>query len=174
MIPYVYVDLDGVLVDFDHGVNQFFGLTSAQSDELNRVLASKHGWPKLQREWPTFWIDIPPMPNALALWRLVKPHRPSILTACPPSWPSAATGKHVWVKRHLPKFAMHPHEKFHAVLRPQKRTFARQPDGTPNILIDDYDVNITEWTASGGIGLHYTDGRAGLTRVAALLNTTFR
>jgi hypothetical protein len=40
----------------------------------------------------------------------------------------------------------------------QKEKFARQADGTPNILIDDYPTNIRLWEANGGIGILYTDG----------------
>jgi hypothetical protein len=40
----------------------------------------------------------------------------------------------------------------------QKEKYAQQPDGTPNILIDDWDSNIKLWEANGGIGILYKDG----------------
>ena len=42
------------------------------------------------------------------------------------------------------------------VKRADKRKFATTND-KPNILIDDYDKNIREWQAAGGIGVHHTD-----------------
>jgi hypothetical protein len=41
-------------------------------------------------------------------------------------------------------------------LRSQKKDFATT-DEKPNVLIDDYDKNIREWEAKGGIGIHHTD-----------------
>ena len=44
----------------------------------------------------------------------------------------------------------------HLVLRSQKKSYATT-DEKPNVLIDDYDKNIREWEAKGGIGIHHTD-----------------
>ena len=172
MRPRVYVDLDGVLADFEAGAFDFFHiLASKDYVGFNKMLASPMGWPRLMKHWPTFWMDLPLMPHAMDLWKRVKPYHPAILTAIPPSWPSAATGKNVWVRRHLPKFGMHPHETFHAVKRAEKQQYARQPNGTPNLLIDDHETNIREWTAAGGMGVLYVDGPSGLRRVEIALNT---
>jgi hypothetical protein len=35
-----------------------------------------------------------------------------------------------------------------------------QSDGTPNLLIDDYDKNIREWESDGGVGILYRSGRS--------------
>ena len=48
--------------------------------------------------------------------------------------------------------------KFHAVRRSEKRRFAKQRDGTANILIDDFAKNINEWQQAGGVGVVYQDG----------------
>jgi hypothetical protein len=47
-----------------------------------------------------------------------------------------------------PRSVIFDHEKFH---------YAQQPDETPNILIDDWDVNIKLWQQHGGIGILHTD-----------------
>ena len=44
----------------------------------------------------------------------------------------------------------------HLVTRAQKQAFAKDSDGEPNVLIDDYIKNIKEWEAKGGIGIHHT------------------
>ena len=46
--------------------------------------------------------------------------------------------------------------KYSLVLRSQKKSYATT-DEKPNVLIDDYDKNIREWEAAGGIGIHHTD-----------------
>ena len=42
-------------------------------------------------------------------------------------------------------------------MRSQKQAFAKNRDGEPNVLIDDYMKNIKEWEAKGGIGIHHTN-----------------
>jgi hypothetical protein len=58
-----------------------------------------------------------------------------------------------WLNRKLTKV---PPESI--IFDHQKEKFARQPDGTPNILIDDWNANIKIWEANGGIGILYKDG----------------
>ena len=41
-------------------------------------------------------------------------------------------------------------------MRSQKQAFAKDIDGEPNVLIDDYIKNIKEWEAKGGIGILHT------------------
>lgn len=155
----IYCDMDGVLANFTKSAERYFHIDiNRNPKQFNALWTSKDGWHQLMHEWPTFWMDLDPMPHAAALWRLISPYHPSILTAIPEGWPSSSTGKYVWCKRHLPKFGYHPKQEFHAVLRHQKEQFAKQSDGTPNILIDDFIKNIREWQAAGGIGIHYTDG----------------
>ena len=44
----------------------------------------------------------------------------------------------------------------HLVLRAQKKDYATTDD-KPNVLIDDYKKNITEWVSAGGIGILHKD-----------------
>jgi hypothetical protein len=37
----------------------------------------------------------------------------------------------------------------------EKFKYAVQPDGIPNILIDDWNQNIQPWNQKGGIGIKY-------------------
>jgi hypothetical protein len=57
-----------------------------------------------------------------------------------------------WLRHHLgdhqPQAIIFDHEKY---------KFACQADGTPNILIDDWDTNIKLWEQNGGIGILYKD-----------------
>lgn len=170
MTPHIYCDLDGVLANFVAGANHFFDMDiERENTAFNELWDRPDGWERLKDEWPTFWMDLDPMPHAMPLWHLIAPEYPSILTAHPTGWTSAATGKYLWCKRHLPGFGQHPMQTFHAVERSRKKHFARQEDGTSNILIDDYEKNIREWERAGGIGVLYVDGPAGLTDVREML-----
>jgi len=170
MTSHIYCDMDGVLADFISAAEDFFDMEIARDNTaFNKLWDRPDGWPRLKTEWPTFWMDLDPMPHALQLWKVIAPYHPSILTAIPNGWPSSATGKLVWCKRHLPKFGYNPKQEFHAVQRSEKQHFAKQADGTPNILIDDFQKNINEWQHAGGIGILYVDGSAGVAHVQQVL-----
>jgi len=53
------------------------------------------------------------------------------------------------------------------LIESRKERHATQPDGTPNILIDDRKDNIIKWEAAGGIGIKYQADENGLDVVAA-------
>ena len=166
MASRLYVDMDGVLVDFVKGAEHYFKITLAinnrqgvKGSEFVALWEGPKGWRQLKKDWPTFWMDLDPEPFSSQLLKIVLPHHPAVLTAIPKGWPSSVTGKRIWCQRHMPGWGRHPHEEFHAVDRSYKRRYAKQADGTPNLLIDDFDKNITEWQNAGGIGLLYT-GRA--------------
>lgn len=160
----VYCDLDGVLADFRGAVDSFLGPDTAAYREI-----TYREWRKLQAEWPTFWADLEYERHAEDLWTVISRYKPSILTAVPESWPSASVGKHIWCKRMLPKFGYHPKQEFHAVKRAEKQKFAKNPDGTPNILIDDTDKNIEEWKRAGGIAIHYIPSKSNVNKVASTI-----
>jgi hypothetical protein len=152
MTPHVYVDMDGVLADFEQGFADVFHVSFPKRQWRD---IGGHEWSHLMREVPTFWEDLNYEAHAQELWTAIQPFHPSILTAYPPSWPSAREGKLKWVRRKLPKFGYHPRQQFHAVQRAEKANFASQPDGTPNVLIDDMAKNVQEWDSAGGHGILY-------------------
>jgi hypothetical protein len=43
-------------------------------------------------------------------------------------------------------------QNIHITLRSDKKKYAKS-NGIPNILIDDWEPNIAEWNAAGGIGI---------------------
>ena len=165
MASRLYVDMDGVLVDFVKGAEKYFKITFADTNrsaygitgsEFLTLWEGPKGWRQLKKDWPTFWMDLDPEPSSPQLLKLVLPHHPAVLTAVPKGWSSSAVGKRIWCQRHMLNWGRHPHEEFLAVDRSQKRRYAKQADGTPNLLIDDFDKNIAEWNNVGGIGLLYT------------------
>jgi len=55
----------------------------------------------------------------------------------------------------------------------RKGKYAKQQDGTPNILVDDRNTVLTEWEQSGGIGIKYQADEDGLDTVASGLRRAF-
>ena len=177
MASRLYVDMDGVLVDFVKGAEKYFKITFADTNrsaygisgsEFLTLWEGPKGWRQLKKDWPTFWMDLDPEPASSQLLKLVLPHHPAGLTAMPKGGPASAVGTRSWCQRRMPNWGRHPHEEFHAVARSQKRQYAKQADGTPNLLIDDFDKNIAEWRSAGGIGLLY-GGRTSLYYISKTL-----
>ncbi|HET8688439.1 MAG TPA: hypothetical protein VFM18_17650 [Methanosarcina sp.] len=147
--PIVYVDMDGTLADF-------FGEVAAQHNvsywrEIHR---QEIGIDQIAQE-PGFFKELEPMPNAgrLIAGILKIAGKYSILSSpLLSNVEDSSEEKTEWLQHHLknhqPESIIFDHEKF---------KYARQADGTPNILIDDWDTNIKLWRANGGIGILYKD-----------------
>ena len=75
-----------------------------------------------------------------------------ILSSPLPGDKNSEPHKRLWVEKHLGFF---PPEE--VIIEHDKAKYATQADGTPNILIDDYGVNISKWEAAGGIGFKHKD-----------------
>jgi len=142
----LYVDMDGVLADFFGewaklvGVNNWKDIKDVDS-ALNKI-----------KEQPNFWVNLPLTSNALQLLSAIKAYkgRYNILSAPLPGDANSKPQKMAWIKKNLSSF---PPQKI--ILDHNKAKYAKQPDGTPNGLIDDYGKNIASWTAAGGIAIKH-------------------
>lgn len=145
----LYCDMDGVLADFDTGLNKHVPSYSVgvklTKDHHEEIANIDHNW----------WINIPPIPDAKLLWNAIKRLHPEILSAWAP-WDEVRSkaGKLVWMRNH---FGVLP-SQINLVSRKEKRDYAMS-GGLPNVLIDDYDKNIAEFTAAGGVGIHHKSAR---------------
>lgn len=147
--PIVYVDMDGTLADFFGAVAKGEGVSDWRDahrvkDRVDQV-ARKRG----------FFARLKPLPNASKLIHGVLKLAGSYCILSAPlqrEIEQSTEEKSDWLQHHLSR---HPPEEI--VYAVQKEHYARQADGTPNILIDDFDTNIRLWEANGGIGILYTD-----------------
>ena len=71
----LFLDLDGVLVNFEAGVKNLFG-------KLPEALHPRQMWPRLAKT-PDFYNSLDWMPDGRALWAFCRPHDPIILTGLP-------------------------------------------------------------------------------------------
>ena len=149
-LPIVYLDMDGVLADF-------FGEVAREHDvsywrEIHR---KDLGVDQIAQE-PGFFEMLPMLPNAKKLMAGVlhlTNNKYSILSSpLMSNVEDSSEEKAEWLKRHFEK-----HQPQAVIFDHEKYKFARQADGTPNILIDDWDTNIKLWEAQGGIGILYKD-----------------
>jgi 5'(3')-deoxyribonucleotidase len=151
--PVVYVDMDGVLADFFGPVAKHHGVPNWRSARKQRKkMGSKID--KIAKK-PGYFLNLKPLPHAGKLIKGVLKLAGNYDILSSPMLSveeQSCKEKAEWLQKHLrsnpPRATLFDHEKF---------KYARQADGTPNILIDDYDTNIHLWEANGGIGILYKD-----------------
>lgn len=130
---HVYLDLDGVLANFDAHHESVFGVRP------DRVLDNVD-WDKV-RAHKDFYLHIPPMPDMRELWEFVAPFNPTVLTGIPSSVAEAPLNKMSWVAHHIG-----PHVDVICCPPRHKCRFAKPGD----VLIDDYEKYKQLWLDAGG------------------------
>ena len=143
-LPEIYCDLDEVLVDFMRGADTAVGGSFVKMDKDER-------WNKVNQT-KGFWANLGWKSNAKRLHDFIIRYNPHVLSAYPDLDPNSRNGKMKWLKKNTG----FKRGNIHLVLRSQKKNYATT-DEKPNVLIDDYDKNIREWEAKGGIGILHTD-----------------
>jgi hypothetical protein len=160
----IFVDMDGVLVDFVASVKTHlipdYTESKYKSDSKYRTKFWK-AVKEFSEKGGKLWDVAPMMPDALQLLDYIDKHQPAILTASGNPKYGAIPQKHTWVKRHLSKYNLNVN-----IVRKsdEKAAFAR-----PNhILIDDMDKSIGPWNAAGGIGILHTNTASTINKLKQL------
>jgi len=148
--PTIYVDMDGVIADFDE---RFRSLTGMEPRDFEDQYGKKKFWDFIDEENKVkFWVGIPVMPGAPELLSYVGRYPYEILTA-PSVKKQSRLGKLLWIKNHASLFPSKPKVNF----KPAKEKHLIKPNLTKNdILIDDRASTIDNWNAAGGTGIFYT------------------
>ena len=146
----LFLDLDGVLADFDRGVQAVTG-------SRLEALPLRAMWQALARE-PRFFETLEFMADALDLWRFSEPHRPTILTGLPlGAW--APEQKRRWVARmlgaHVPVITCMSREK-------------GRYSGPGHVLVDDRASAREGWERAGGVFVHHRDAAGSIAALRRL------
>jgi hypothetical protein len=146
-IPQIFVDMDGVLADFDAHHEAVFGF---RSDKL----ADNVDWQKV-RDTPGFYANIPPMADMDELWGFVSrlTPRPIVLTGVPYSVEEAPENKRGWVRRHLGEDV-----EVRCVKSKEKSLHCRPGD----VLIDDWEKYRELWICRGGRWITHTSAESSI------------
>ena len=144
-LPEIYCDLDEVLVDFIRGANAAVGGDFVRYDHKER-------WNKLNQT-KGFWTNLGWKPGGKRLHDFIIRYNPHILSAYSGRDPASKVGKMKWVQKNTGI----KRGNIHLVKRAQKQSYAKTKEEKPNVLIDDYNKNIKEWEAAGGIGILHTN-----------------
>ena len=158
----LFVDLDGVLADFERGVYKFTGKWPREFASLGQM------WKSVAAK-DDFYNRLEWMPDGKFLWESVEPFYPTILTGIPFGNIPWAEQKRKWCDKHLGSSALiiikHPREtKLAAALR----TF---PHEEKWILIDDDTKHAPDWLNAGGIFIHHTKVLDTITQLADILES---
>tara|TARA_Y100000310_G_scaffold181373_1_gene181300 strand:+ start:1876 stop:2415 length:540 start_codon:yes stop_codon:yes gene_type:complete len=149
--PTVYCDLDEVLVDFLGGINKF--LDGKKFEDV--AYWKKTGINKraiIDSQTDHAYGGLGWKSDGKKLWNFIEKYKPHILSSYPSSWaPNARSDKFKWIKRNLGNIKAN---RIHLVKRVDKMKHATT-GGQPNLLIDDFHINIKEWKSAGGIGIHH-------------------
>ena len=124
----VYLDLDGVMADFESYFETAFGyLHNSVSDDVMWKTINSH---------PKFFRNLPPCNGAIEFFKSIEHLDPIILTACPKTnYNAAALQKKEWVREHLSDTCW-----VLPVLGGRNKALFMHNIG--DILIDDYESNI--------------------------------
>lgn len=138
----IFVDMDGVLADFDGHYQALFGYRPTRWPERENV-----DWSKI-RAVGNFYRTLPLLEGANELLAAIRPRPHSILTGVPGSVDTSSNQKIDWARDTLS-----PHVPPVICCRSREKCKHGKPG---DILIDDYLKYKDLWTDMGGIFIHHT------------------
>lgn len=168
----IYLDLDGVLADFFHEYAKLAGVPENQFGIHDyRSIPPAKTDPTLEKMIGTdFFHRLPKFITSDQLVKMVLKYVPDYHICSSPLRNDAENSEHwkrEWIKDNLP---IQPSD---IVITGSKEKYAVNPDGTPNILIDDRKKVLERWIAAGGIGIKYQSDEDSLDVVARGLKTAY-
>ena len=155
MVEKIYLDMDGVLADFERGIRELCGVEPVKQG-ARRPQEEDLMWEKA-REVGHFYAKLMPMPGAIEMFQKIYGRygdKCEILTGIPKprrGLTTAGEDKIAWVRRYLSEDIA-----VHIVFREEKKNYCK---GKGSILIDDYEKNIKEWIENGSTGILHINAR---------------
>ena len=160
LAPAIYLDLDGVLVDFTTSAAVLLDNMQIPRQE-DGLIPESYIKKQVAREalfdicsGREFWENLPPYPWAWMLFeecfRLTQGNVYFTSLAYredPLSW----AGKAAWVHRHFGEYGLN---RLFQMTGSNKHMLCR---GRQDIMIDDYLDNVCRWALAGGIGFHWRE-----------------
>lgn len=155
----LYVDMDGVLCDFEGGFEKLVGgpITSETKKQFWKTLKGM-----TEEEHVNYWANLDWTSQGKQLWSSVANFSPTILSSPGTSMRQIVeAGKRKWINKHL-----NP-QPSSVIFETSKEKYADKS----SILIDDREKVLNPWLAAGGIGILHKDGQ--LDNTIAQLNEYF-
>lgn len=175
----LYLDMDGVFVDFDKAAEEIVGPELFQM--LHKVFhghISPSDLSKLEHNkmcdiminTPNFWQDLHWMSDGKELFTYIKStfkaNRIGVATAPLKGDQRCCQGKWEWIQNN---FKIIDQRNYFCTTA--KWNCVGKMNGTYQVLIDDKLKNIERWRAKGGIGLHHSSTADTIRQIKTLLNS---
>jgi 5'(3')-deoxyribonucleotidase len=145
----IFVDMDGVLVDFMGGCLALHGMPDLKITPGEwhtwkcMGITERRFWEVIDEKGVSFWSNLKPTPDGqrilAAAENAVGPDNVYLLSK-PSFHPASYAGKRIWVEQNLPQYQRR------LILTAHKH-FLAKPD---RVLIDDSDANIDRFADAGG------------------------
>lgn len=141
--PQIFLDVDGVMADFDTAAEQLFGLPPRKTEA---ELGTPRFWVDLKSVPGGFFRTLPLMPGARELYAAVRHLNPIMLTGCPMGgW--AEPQKLAWRDDNFPGVPM---------ICCDSKDKREHMTGLGDVIVDDWPKYRTLWEGAGGIFILHT------------------
>ena len=152
-MSHLFLDLDGVLADFDAGARAVLGMSAREFEAKH---SRREFWRRLAKA-KDFYANLPLMPDAMELFEAVRHLEPIILTGLPlGNW--AAPQKVRWAAEHFPGTK---------IITTMARDKFRHMTGM-DVLVDDRADHRDKWENAGGTFIHHKTARDSLAQLAEI------
>jgi len=149
----LFLDMDGVLADFDAGAKALLGTTPA---EFEARRGKSEFWRRIAKA-PNFYGTLPEMPDARRLFEAVEHLQPTILTGLPlGKW--AAPQKVAWAAEHLPGVPII------TCMARDKHLHMKPGD----VLVDDRENHRAAYEREGVVFVHHKNAEDSLRQLAKI------
>jgi 5'(3')-deoxyribonucleotidase len=155
-MPTIFIDMDGVVADFDRGAADALNVSNSQLAQAKSAGRwDKDSWDILVKEYPRLYRDLPKMPKADRMMKMAVKFKNDfdwelrMLTAVPKDndMPYAFQDKITWMARYYPGidvwFGPYSRDKSHHCV-------------PGDILVDDRKDNCENWRLAGGLAIRVT------------------
>jgi hypothetical protein len=155
-MPKLFLDADGVLADFDRGVERLLGMSA---HEFERRRGRGAFWRELGKA-KDFYANLPQMSDAQELFDAVKHLKPTILTGLPlGNW--AAPQKVKWAAEHFPGVPII------TCMARDKHNHMEPGD----VLVDDRENHRKAYETHGVVFIHHRNARDTIRQLTKLFPT---
>lgn len=149
----IFLDLDGVLADFDRSVKEITGLYPKEHESDSKM------WKTLAKQ-PNFFGNLPLMDDAMELWNFTRIYNPVILTGTP---------RGNWAGKQKSEWCYHVLNTTNVITcfaseKPQK-ALEVTPQGYTPVLVDDREKNMKKWDEIGGVFILHEDTNSTISKL---------
>jgi hypothetical protein len=160
----IFCDMDGVLVNFEKGLESITGYSSY--DKAAKEIGTDAIWAAAKAAGSEWWENLEWLEGGQDLWNYLQNNFKyiQILTAAakPKLGDVGAIGKEHWCQKHL---GIEAKDVITCNLSQDKKHYAE----ADAILIDDMPENIAAWRKAGGIGILHKDTPSTIAKLSSYL-----